>query len=309
MIEVPRQSMDSAILAQVRCKLRSNRPKQLDGQKKASVALLLRPAGTDAEVFYIKRAARKGDRWSGDVAFPGGKQEPGECELDTAIREVREEVGLDLAQSDVWECLGHLDDRKAMELTVRCFVFLQLQQATPPLRLQESEVASCGWCSLQFLCEPSGEIQQIDHLPLSRFNKSCPTSSIRRIGLAGLLGLNAVCFNYIDLPIESVQPQTSTQFKLWGLTLGMTNDFLVGLSLRRVDNPFTVYPCLHILGIRFEKCLCKGVGQSLILTLLLRVVPESHRQSPVKGFFLLLYVEVFAIIALCLAISCHNLLR
>jgi 8-oxo-dGTP pyrophosphatase MutT (NUDIX family) len=37
-------------------------------------------------------------RWSGHVAFPGGKRDRGENGLQTAIREAREEVGVDLAK-------------------------------------------------------------------------------------------------------------------------------------------------------------------------------------------------------------------
>ncbi|KAG5458036.1 MAG: hypothetical protein BJ554DRAFT_1822 [Olpidium bornovanus] len=48
------------------------------------------------EILFIKRATRAGDRWSGHVAFPGGKQEPSETARQTAERETREELGLDL---------------------------------------------------------------------------------------------------------------------------------------------------------------------------------------------------------------------
>ena len=50
------------------------------------------------------------------MALPGGKQEPGENERDAAEREVLEELGLDLKQTGAWECLGFIDDRRALEL-------------------------------------------------------------------------------------------------------------------------------------------------------------------------------------------------
>ncbi len=52
----------------------------------------------DAEVLFIKRAARVGDRWTSHTALPGGKREA-LTDVDdraTSSRETREEVGLDL---------------------------------------------------------------------------------------------------------------------------------------------------------------------------------------------------------------------
>lgn len=64
------------------------------------------------EVLYIKRATRITDRWSAQVAFPGGRQEPDdENSLFTAYRETWEEVGIDLAEKDFLE-IGQLDDRE-----------------------------------------------------------------------------------------------------------------------------------------------------------------------------------------------------
>lgn len=64
------------------------------------------------EILYIKRATRITDRWSAQVAFPGGRQEPDdENALFTAYRETWEEVGIDLAEKDFLE-IGQLDDRE-----------------------------------------------------------------------------------------------------------------------------------------------------------------------------------------------------
>ena len=45
---------------------------------------------------YIRRSLSPTDRWSGDLAFPGGKANPGETDKETCERETMEEVGLDL---------------------------------------------------------------------------------------------------------------------------------------------------------------------------------------------------------------------
>lgn len=49
------------------------------------------------------------------MAFPGGRNEAGETDQDTVVREVREEVGLDLG-SDDYVKLGCLDDRELTSL-------------------------------------------------------------------------------------------------------------------------------------------------------------------------------------------------
>ena len=47
------------------------------------------------QALFIKRAIRKGDPWSGDIAFPGGKkQSEDKSSLETALRELKEETGL-----------------------------------------------------------------------------------------------------------------------------------------------------------------------------------------------------------------------
>jgi 8-oxo-dGTP pyrophosphatase MutT (NUDIX family) len=65
----------------------------------------------DPEILFIKRAGRAGDRWSGHVALPGGRRDPPDLDdRAAAIRETREEVGLDLTRDD---CLfaGNLPER------------------------------------------------------------------------------------------------------------------------------------------------------------------------------------------------------
>jgi ADP-ribose pyrophosphatase len=56
----------------------------------AAVGVLLR----EGKILLIKRVERRGDPWSGQVAFPGGRWKPGEDLLGTAVREVQEEVGV-----------------------------------------------------------------------------------------------------------------------------------------------------------------------------------------------------------------------
>ncbi len=59
-------------------------------------------------LLFIKRAHYKGDRHSGQIAFPGGRMEPEDASLlDTALRETREEIGLNPTMVQI---LGKLPD-------------------------------------------------------------------------------------------------------------------------------------------------------------------------------------------------------
>ncbi len=119
----------------------------------AAVALVLAP-GTGPEgleLLLIKRAENPSDPWSGQMALPGGRWEPGDLSLlDTAVRETKEEIGLDLALAKL---LGELDDLKPRtrtlpQLIVRPFAFGLASK--PPLS-PSPEVALCLWVPLKEL--------------------------------------------------------------------------------------------------------------------------------------------------------------
>ncbi|GAB1733842.1 hypothetical protein NU195Hw_g7235t1 [Hortaea werneckii] len=115
----------------------------------------------DPEVLFIKRASRKGDRWTSHVALPGGKRDPEDADDQAAaIREAWEEVGLDV-QAHAISC-GNLPQRLVTThwgkkpLMVLCpYVFLLTTPHIPPLRLQPTEVAATHWVPLRSLQSPS----------------------------------------------------------------------------------------------------------------------------------------------------------
>jgi 8-oxo-dGTP pyrophosphatase MutT (NUDIX family) len=146
-------------LAQVRRAVRGHQPRTVDAPDAlpAAVALVLLdsvPAGTGLEILLIRRAERAGDPWSGQIAFPGGRYERGDPDLlATAIRETREETGVDLAQA---ERLGSLDDLYPRTPTlppvvVRPFVFALDRR---PGLVPSTEVEHAFWLPLVRLGEP-----------------------------------------------------------------------------------------------------------------------------------------------------------
>jgi 8-oxo-dGTP pyrophosphatase MutT (NUDIX family) len=115
--------------------------------RRSAVAVVI---DAQCRVLLIRRANIAGDRWSSQVSFPGGLQQDGDASLrDTAIRETREEVGLDLSSSP---CLGSLDDARAIAnggwrlLSVSPYVFREAGNA--PL-IPGPEVSRAFWFPLR----------------------------------------------------------------------------------------------------------------------------------------------------------------
>ncbi|KAK3068259.1 hypothetical protein LTR53_014318 [Teratosphaeriaceae sp. CCFEE 6253] len=113
------------------------------------------------ELLFIKRASRKGDRWTSHIALPGGKRDRTDADdAFTAVRETREEVGLDLSIHAL--ACGNLPQRLVTThwgkkpLMVLCpYVYLLTTPDLPPLRLQPTEVAATHWVPLRTLLAPS----------------------------------------------------------------------------------------------------------------------------------------------------------
>lgn len=160
---------------------------------RAAVAAILRDpgGGGDAELLFIRRAERHGDPWSGHVAFPGGRADPGDASLTaTAVRETREEVGIDLeahgallAELPELHAIAH---GKRAGLLITPFVFALARDV--PLTFDHAEVAEALWA-------PFG--------PLARREK------------AGLMPYT-IEGRSIELPFLDVEGRV-----LWGLTYRM----------------------------------------------------------------------------------------
>jgi 8-oxo-dGTP pyrophosphatase MutT (NUDIX family) len=125
--------------------------------KLAAILLVLRQREDgEPELLMIKRAEFEGDPWSGHIACPGGRMEPGDTDLAmTAVRETREETGIDVDRDGV--LLGQLDDLSPRSpllpsIVIRPFVAL----VRPDVTIVPSyEVASAFWVPLSALREQS----------------------------------------------------------------------------------------------------------------------------------------------------------
>jgi 8-oxo-dGTP pyrophosphatase MutT (NUDIX family) len=129
-----------------------------DGSR-AAVAAILRPGAEGAEVLFIRRADRDGDPWSGHMAFPGGRRDEHDADLyETAVRETREEVGIDLEAHGT--LLGRLEDLEAIAgarrtgLVIAPFVFALDREV--PLVFDPREVAEALWAPIAPLAQGEG---------------------------------------------------------------------------------------------------------------------------------------------------------
>lgn len=130
--------------------------------RRASVAVVVYPVSglPWPELLMIRRSDKPGDPWSGHMAFPGGRAEPGDRDLlHTAMRESEEELGLDLRPAQV---LGPLDAmhtptfRSSPQLAVQPWVFAL--PGLPPLT-PNGEVASVHSFNLERLLDREGRGQ------------------------------------------------------------------------------------------------------------------------------------------------------
>ena len=125
-------------------------------RNRAAVALVLRPQGPALDVLLIRRAEAEGDRWSGHIAFPGGRVGVEDASpRQTAERETLEEVGLDLRGA---EHLGRLDDLAGSMAAIVVSAFVYAVREAPPLVLN-SEVEQAFWFPVARFLEAERHVQ------------------------------------------------------------------------------------------------------------------------------------------------------
>jgi len=122
-----------------------------DKARRAAVALIIRAGDNGApELLFIKRSEYPADPWSGQVAFPGGREEASDPTLaDTAIRETREETGIDLVRDAT--VIGTLDDLRPQTVRLPAVIvrpYVVLLNRFEPLVLSD-EVALAFWVPLE----------------------------------------------------------------------------------------------------------------------------------------------------------------
>ena len=132
---------------------------ELAGHGRAAVLVPVLETPDGLELLFTVRAAGLA-RHAGQVAFPGGRLEPGEDVVAAALREADEEVGLAVSANDV---LGILDDHPSPFGLVATPVVARVAWPAP-LRLDPGEVAGAFTLPLTELaaCRPTLEERLLD---------------------------------------------------------------------------------------------------------------------------------------------------
>jgi 8-oxo-dGTP pyrophosphatase MutT (NUDIX family) len=164
---VPRDdapALDHPVLRRLRRAL-AERPGALapdDGApRRAAVAIVLRdgPEG-QLELLLIKRSEREDDPWSGHIALPGGRHDPADATLqDTAVRETREETGIDLDRDGI--VLGTLDELRPRTPSLPAIIvtpFVAVVRRDVTMETSD-EVAIAFWVPLASLSDPALTVQ------------------------------------------------------------------------------------------------------------------------------------------------------
>jgi 8-oxo-dGTP pyrophosphatase MutT (NUDIX family) len=146
----------------IRSAFARHEPKAVDdpARPRAAVALVLRDAADGPDVLLIERAKHPEDPWSGHMAFPGGRVDPGDRHPRAAAeRETLEEVGLSLTGA---ERLGRLDDLEGrhagrpLPLVISAWIY---HVPEPGPLVPNYEVAEALWVPVTRLIDPASHVE------------------------------------------------------------------------------------------------------------------------------------------------------
>ncbi len=161
-------------------------------ENRAAVLVVFREGVHGREVLLMRRKERDGDPWSGQISFPGGHAEPEDPSLlATALREAREEVGLEASELDGTPTLvGERSPGNLQHLIVSVFVG-HLRDGRP------------------VTLAPGPEASEVHWVLVSGLRTETRTVALPRRG--------------IDLEVEGY---AAGELYIWGLTYRILSDYL-----------------------------------------------------------------------------------
>jgi len=139
----------------------------------------------DGELHIVMILRNPGGVHGGQIAFPGGKHDPSdETMLDTALREVREELGLVITEEDV---LAELPMEQTRTTGYRVFPYLARIALPERWEIAEREIAEILDVKLRDLVRPDAHDKMIERFPTWR---KAEQVSFYRVGEHRLWGLS-----------------------------------------------------------------------------------------------------------------------
>ncbi len=135
--------------------LAAHRTQTLEGKRRAAVAVVCRPAA-EPEMLFIERARHPTDPWSGHMAFPGGRLDPG-----TPARARRPSArpwrrsGCRSTAPSGWADSTTSTPASVSSLVLSAFVYRL--DARPPLT-PNHEVAEALWVPVPALLDPARHV-------------------------------------------------------------------------------------------------------------------------------------------------------
>lgn len=163
---------------------------------KAAVLVPLCSAGDEVSLLYTQRSSQLRS-YSGQISFPGGKMDPNETAIDTALREAREEIGLQANRISIWgegPCFPGRDNKILITPVMGSVEDLQQHE----LVINTNEVAEVFTITLETLCDPKNQFH-------TQFK------------------------NGFILPVFAVE-----EYRIWGVTAFLTHAVLSSLLPREV---------------------------------------------------------------------------
>ncbi len=144
--------------ALLREKLNSLKPRELfsEKMKKAAVLALFSNAHGDTELILTRKAQDIGYH-SDQISFPGGTVEDSETTIQTALRETKEEIGID---KKFIEIIGRFHDDSVPISKFIVTPYAALLKTKPVFKVQASEVKEVFTVPFEFFLDESNYTPQ-----------------------------------------------------------------------------------------------------------------------------------------------------
>ena len=192
------EPMRATPLGQIRPKFEHQMP-----PKPGSVLILLYEEGGKIKFPLIKRPEYLGTH-SGQVSFPGGKAEPGEDFMQTALREGEEEIGVRTSEMKV---IGRLSDFFVIPSNFMIVPVVAYSLSTPTFVPQESEVVKILEGNLdELLRDDAVHVKEI--LAAKIYPMLAPHFLIER---EIVWGATAMMLNELRVVIREMQTESTSQ--------------------------------------------------------------------------------------------------